>query len=85
MKKTKIAAIDIGATKICTIMADMNDTGELRILGVGTAASYGLEKGEVVNARDAAALISQSVRKAERMAGYRLKSAYAGVSGEGMS
>jgi len=85
MKKTKIAAIDIGATKICTIMADMNDTGELRILGVGTAASYGLEKGEVVNARDAAASISQSVRKAEKMAGYRLKSAYAGVSGEGMS
>ena len=85
MKRTKIAAIDIGSTKVCTIMADINDTGALRILGVGTAASHGLEKGMVVNTRDAAASISQSVKKAEKMTGYRLKSAYVGISGEGMS
>jgi len=85
MKKTRIAAIDIGTAKICTIMADTNGSGELRILGIGTAASRGLEKGVIVNTKDATAAISQSVRKAERMAGCRLKSAYAGVSGEGMS
>ena len=85
MKKTKIAAIDVGSTKVCTIMADVNDAGELRILGVGTAASHGLEKGVVVNARDTVASILQSVRKAEKMAGYRLKSTYVGISGEGMS
>ena len=85
MKRIKIAAIDVGSTKVCTIMADINDTGALRILGVGTAASHGLEKGMVVNTRDAAASISQSVKKAEKMTGYRLKSAYVGISGEGMS
>ncbi len=85
MKRTKIAAIDIGTTKVCTIMADMNGTGDVRILGVGVATSHGLEKGVVVNVRDAAASVSQSVRKAEKMAGYRLKSAYVGVSGTGMS
>ena len=85
MKRTKITAIDVGTTKVCTIMADVNGTEALRILGVGTAASHGLEKGVVVNARDAAASVSQSVRKAERMAGCRLKSAYVGVSGADMS
>lgn len=85
MKRTKIAAIDVGATKICTIMADVNDAGELRMLGVGTAESHGLEKGTVVNARDTATSISQAVKKAEKMTGYRLKSAYVGISGEGMS
>ena len=85
MKRTKIAAIDVGSTKICTIMADVNDAGELRMLGVGTAESHGLEKGTVVNARDAARSISQAVKKAEKMTGYRLKSAYVGISGEGMS
>ncbi len=85
MKRTKIAAMDIGATKVCTILADRNDTGDLRILGVGTAASHGLEKGVVVNARETATSISQSVKKAEKMAGYRLKSAYIGISGEGVS
>jgi len=85
MKMTKIAAIDIGSAKVCTIMADMNGTEALRIMGVGTAASHGLEKGVVVNAKDTAASVGQSVRKAERMAGYRLKSAYVGVSGADMS
>ena len=85
MKRTKIAAIDVGSAKVCTIMADMNGTEALRILGVGTAASDGLEKGVVINARDAAASVGQSVRKAEKMAGYRLKSAYVGVSGADMS
>jgi len=85
MKRTKIAAIDVGTTKVCTVMADVNGTEAFRILGVGTVASHGLEKGVVVNARDAAASVSQSVRKAERMAGCRLKSAYVGVSGADMS
>ena len=85
MKRTKIAAIDVGSTKVCTIMADVSDAGELRILGFGTAASQGIEKGSVVNSREAAGSILQSVKKAERMTGYRLKSAYVGISGEGIS
>ena len=55
------------------------------MLGVGTAVSHGLEKGTVANTRDAATSISQAVKKAEKMTGYRLKSAYVGISGEGMS
>ncbi|MBA7626941.1 Cell division protein FtsA [subsurface metagenome] len=85
MKRTKIAAIDVGTTKVCTIMADMNGTEALRILGVGTAESRGLEKGVVVNVRDTAVSISQSVKKAEKMSGCRLKSAYVSVSGADMS
>ena len=84
MKKTKIAAIDVGSTKVCTIMADANDAGELRILGFGMAGSHGLQKGVVVNSREASTSILQSVRKAEKMTGYKLKSAYVGISGEGM-
>ena len=85
MKRTRIAAIDAGASKVSTVMADRNGNGDLRILGIGTAPSSGLEKGIVVDARQAAASVSQSVRKAEKMAGYKLKSAYVGVSGTNMS
>ena len=62
MKVSKIAAIDVGSTKVCTIMADTNAVGGLRILGAGIAPAYGVEKGEVINIRDAMASISQSVR-----------------------
>ena len=44
MKRTRIASIDAGANKVVTVMADMNGNGDLRILGVGEAASQGMEK-----------------------------------------
>lgn len=85
MKKTKIAAIDVGTTKVCTIMADINDKGELRILGVGVAPSSGLQKGLVVNFNEVKESIRQSVRRAERVAGYKLESAYISVTGRHIS
>jgi cell division protein FtsA len=85
MKRTKIAAIDVGATKVHTIMADKNGSGEFRVRVLGVAESNGLEKGVVVNWGDASASISRSVRKAEKMAGYRLESACVGISGSDMA
>jgi len=85
MKRTKIAAIDVGTTKICTIMADTDGKGELRILGVGIAPSSGLQKGLVTNFNEVKDSIRQSVRRAERVAGYRLESAYISVTGRHIS
>jgi len=81
MKKTKIAAIDVGTTKVCTTMADTDDRGGLRILGVGIAPSSGVQKGLVVNFHEVKESIRQSVRRAEQVAGYRLESAYISVTG----
>ncbi len=81
MKRTKIGAIDVGTTKVCTIMGDMDDDGQIRILGVGIAPSRGLQKAIVVNVNEAKESIRESVRKAEQTAGYKLESAYVGVTG----
>lgn len=83
--KRKIAAIDIGTTKVCTIMGTLDSTSGLRILGVGIAPSHGIEKALVANVNQAKESIRQSVRKAEMMAGYRLDSAYIGVTGKHIS
>jgi len=80
--KRKIAAIDIGTTKVCTIMGTLDSATGLRILGVGIAPSHGIEKALVANVTQAKESIRQSVRKAEMMAGYRLDSAYIGVTGK---
>mgnify|MGYP001117788694 CR=1 FL=1 len=85
MKRTKIAAIDVGTTKVCTIMGDVDTEGGLRILGVGVAPSVGLQKGLVVNVNEAKQAIRESIRKAERTAGYKLESAYVGVTGRHIS
>jgi cell division protein FtsA len=85
MKRTKIAAIDVGTTKVCTIMGDVDTEGGLRILGVGVAPSQGLQKGLVVNVSEAKQAIRESIKKAERTAGYKLESAYVGVTGRHIS
>ncbi len=47
--KKRIAAIDIGTTKVCTIMADLDSSSGLRVLGVGIAPSHGIEKALVTD------------------------------------
>ncbi|MDO8567267.1 MAG: cell division protein FtsA [Dehalococcoidales bacterium] len=85
MKRTRINSIDVGTTKVCSIMADADHEGNLRILGVGIAPSKGLQKGLVVNVNEAKESIRESVKKAEQTAGYKLESAYVGVTGRHIS
>ena len=79
--KKKIAAIDIGTTKVCTIMGVLDSTTGLRVLGVGIAPSHGIEKALVADSAKAKESIRESIRKAEVMAGHKLESAYIGVTG----
>ena len=85
MKRTKVAAIDVGTTKVCTIMGDLDSEGALRVLGVGVGPSQGLQKGLVINVNEAKEAIRESIKKAERTAGYKLESAYIGVTGRHIS
>ena len=48
MRKHTLTAIDVGTTKICTTIAEINE-GTLRVAGVGITTSAGLHKGLVVN------------------------------------
>ena len=81
MKRTRISAIDVGTTKVCSVMGDIDDKNNVRILGVGVSASQGLTKGMVVNLNEARESIRESVHKAERTAGYKMESACVGVTG----
>ena len=84
-KWNTISAIDVGTTKVCTIVAETNENGLMRVAGVGLAPSSGLHKGLVVNISDAKDSIRESVRKAEQASGYQVESAYVGVTGRHIS
>jgi cell division protein FtsA len=83
-KRNVIASIDVGTTKICTILADVSD-GIPQIVGVGIAPSKGLHKGLVVNINEARESIKDSVKKAEQVSNYKVESAYVGVTGRHVS
>src|SRR5689334_12691783 len=74
--------LDIGTTKISCIVADMNGTGELRVVGVGNAPSEGLRRGVVVDLEKTVASIQRAVDEAERMAGVPVKGVHAGIAGD---
>ncbi len=81
MKNRTIASIDVGTTKVCTTIADINDGGVPRVVGVGVNPSVGLHKGLVININEARESIRESVRKAEQASNYKVDSAYVGVTG----
>ncbi len=76
------ASIDIGTTKICTVVGEIANESDMRILGVGIAPSDGLSRGMVENIRDATEAIKTSVDKAEKSSGTRILSAHVGVAGQ---
>jgi len=84
-KWNTVSAIDVGTTKVCTIVAETNENGLMRVAGVGLAPSAGLHKGLVVNISDAKDSIRESVKKAEQASGYQVESAYVGVTGRHIS
>ena len=84
-KRTTLTSIDVGTTKVCTTVADINDGGGIRVVGVGITPTRGLHKGLVVNINDARESIQESVRKAEQASGYKIEAAYVGVTGRHIS
>jgi len=84
-KRTTLTSIDVGTTKVCTIIADVDEGGDIRVIGVGVTPSRGLHKGLVVNINDAKESIHEAVRKAEQASGYKVESAYVGVTGRHVS
>lgn len=75
------AAIDVGTTKICTVVGDRQSDGYVRVLGVGMVQSAGLNRGMVDNIRDATEAIRVSVEQAERSSGTRILCAHVGIAG----
>ena len=85
MNKRIIAGIDIGSSKITTIIASVPETGHLNIKGVATNQSRGIRKGQIVDIEDAVKSVVVSLEAAERMAGYSIASAFFSVGGSHIS
>src|SRR3989339_1478612 len=87
MNKAKIiSGIELGSSKITTIVAQIFEDPNLmeksvNVVGVATAPSRGIKKGQIVNIEEAVEATIASVEAAERMAGYNLNSAFISLGG----
>ncbi|MDR1507161.1 MAG: cell division protein FtsA [Treponema sp.] len=73
--------LDIGTTKVCAVIGEQNENGNLEITGVGTCASTGLRKGVVVNIEATLRSAAQAIEAAEMMSGREVHSVWTGIGG----
>lgn len=81
MSKRIVAGIDIGTTKITTIIASVSEEGTVNVMGVASVKSRGIRKGQIVDIEESTAAIVESLEASERMAGYSISSAFLSVGG----
>jgi cell division protein FtsA len=80
-RRSTVAAIDIGSTKVSVIVGDAGEHGDVRILGVGVAPASGSTRGAIDNIQSAREAVSIAAEKAQQSCGMRILSAVVGVSG----
>lgn len=76
-----IVGLDIGTHKVVAIVGGTTPDGRLEVVGIGSAPSRGMNKGVVVNIEATTQSIRRAIEEAELMAGCRIQSVYAGISG----
>lgn len=84
MAKNKlICAVDIGSSKVTSVISQIRDedSSRLHIIGAATSPSKGVRKGQIVNIEEAVTAITEAVEAAERMAGFNMSKTYVSVGG----
>jgi cell division protein FtsA len=76
-----LVGLDLGTTKVCAIVGEVKDSGQVDIIGIGISPSHGLKKGVVVNIDSTVESIKKAVQEAELMAGVEINSVFVGISG----
>lgn len=76
-----IVGLEIGTSKVCAVVGEVNETGALTIVGLGQARSRGVRKGEVADPATAAEDVRNAIVEAEQMADVEIRSVYLGVTG----
>jgi len=80
-----VVGIDVGTTKVCTLVGRIEDEKSIRILGVGIEPSEGIKKGTIVDLEAASQAITRSVKRAESTSGLEISTALVSMAGAHVS
>jgi len=80
-KEKIIVGLEVGTSKVCAVVGEVLDDGNIMVVGVGQTNSEGVRKGEIVNIDATVECIHAAVADAEESAGVEIHNVYASVSG----
>lgn len=77
-----VVGLDIGTTKVCAIVASIDQNEKINILGIGKAPSEGLNRGVVVNIDKTVNAIKTAIEQAQLASGIQVRSVNVGIAGD---
>lgn len=79
--ETIYTAIDVGTTKVATLVAKVSSAGTMEVIALGHSSSEGMRKGLVVDPVELTESVRKSTQEAQEMLGTELPAAYVGITG----
>ena len=76
-----IVGVDIGATKVCTVISRIKKQNQLEILGCGMSKCSGIKKGLIVDLDNVSRAIKESISAAEKVSGVKVTTINIAISG----
>jgi len=76
-----VVGLEIGTSKVCAVVGELNAEGSLNVVGLGQARSRGVRKGEIIDTSLAEEDVRNAIVEAEHMADVEVRSVYLGVTG----
>ncbi len=80
--KSLIVGLDIGTSKVSTLVSEVLPDGTINVLGVGSSPSRGMDKGGVNDLESVVKSVQRAVNEAEMMADCQISSVYLSLSGK---
>lgn len=77
-----IVGIDIGTSKVSTVVGEVNNFNQIEIICMTKARCSGIKKGKIINDDDVAMAIAKTINDAEEEANLRINSAYVTIPGK---
>src|SRR5260370_9539672 len=82
MENEIIVGLDIGTTKVCAVVAALDEAGKFNVIGVGKSLSDGLTRGVVTNIDKTVRSIQSAIADAESQSGIKIQSVFVGIAGD---
>lgn len=77
-----IVGIDIGTSKVCTVVGEVNNFGQIEIICNTSYKCSGLKKGKIINEEDISLSIAKTIKNAEEETNLKINSAYVTIPGK---
>ena len=77
-----IVGIDIGTSKVCTVVGEVNNFGQIETICTSSDKCNGLKKGKIINEEEISLSVAKTIKDAEEEANFKINSAYVTIPGK---